>query len=93
MGGGEFLDRESAVVAAARLTDMNGWMEMDTAPRDGTPILALYDLNCGSYDLVVVWWTSDQDYPWHSFGNSFVEHRIAYWRPAPPMPLSSEEAL
>lgn len=33
------------------------WMDASTAPRDGTAILGLKDLNADSYEWIVVWWS------------------------------------
>ena len=58
---------------------MNGWKEMESAPRDGTQILVARNNDCG-WDYFVVWWSdTDPLYPWHEEYNSFVEDRFDYW--------------
>lgn len=54
--------------------------EMDSSPRDGTPILAFWDNGCG-WDCVVVWWSRyDKDYPWQADHNAYPEDKFDYWQ-------------
>ena len=64
------------------------WLDMASAPRDLTSILALRDLSDGTFEHVVVWWVAhDAVYPWHCEGDEFPDHGIAYWMPLPPAPM------
>jgi len=60
------------------------WRTMESAPRDGRDIIALFD-NHFDYEPVVVFHVSkDHDYPWHTRdGNGFPTERLAYWKPCP----------
>jgi hypothetical protein len=61
------------------------WKEMDSAPRDGTPILVARN-NDVSWEFYVVWWTRDPVYPWSAEWNAYPEERLDYWRPLPEPP-------
>lgn len=65
------------------------WRPIETAPKDGTPILALSDTNDGSYEHVVVWHNKHMAYPWQfGYDGAIAAHRLAYWMPLPPPPSS-----
>jgi len=75
------------------MTDTAGWRPISTAPRDGTSILAAYDLNDGSFEPLVVWWSAgDPRYPWRSTGIGFPESRIVYWKDIPMLPVHEDVA-
>lgn len=68
---------------------MSEWKTIDSAPKDGTAILAAYDFKDGSFGQVVVMWTrGDEVYPWKvMFGdNAIPTGRIPYWRKLPEPP-------
>lgn len=69
------------------LASDNGWRPIETAPRDGTAVLALYDNNA-YYQHVVVFYTGAKTYEWEAeMGhNAFPECRLAYWMPLPEPP-------
>lgn len=74
--------------AAARAPE---WFTMDSAPRDGTVIVGIYD-NDSSWEYRVVAWTGREPYPWGDItdpdGNAWVEGRVDYWTlPRPGLPL------
>lgn len=56
------------------------WRDMETAPRDGAPILACRNNGCG-WDHVVVWWNGDCTYPWQSDASAYPDDRMDYWQP------------
>lgn len=70
---------------------MGAWQPIATAPRDGTPILGVYDNDCAWEYRLVRWCIDDPDpdYPWQCIDapdNSWAEHRIHYWTPLPEPP-------
>lgn len=56
------------------------WFGMDTAPRDGTSVLACRHNGCG-WDHDVVWWTGREEYPWQADYTAYPEGRLDYWQP------------
>lgn len=56
------------------------WRDMDTAPRNGVPILACRNNGCG-WDHMVVWFAGRCEYPWQSDGTAYPEDRLDYWQP------------
>lgn len=57
------------------------WRSMNTAPRDGTPILACRNNGCG-WDHMVVWWSGlDSRYPWQAENTAYPEDRLDNWQP------------
>lgn len=69
------------------------WRSMDTAPKDGTLILAYYKADAGIYH--VLWNDEDHD-GWISHDweiTNFEQTDFTHWMPAPPSPESGEIAL
>jgi hypothetical protein len=60
------------------------WFPMDTAPRDGTPVLAARN-NDLFWEYTVVWWhdtgTTGGFYPWQANNTAYPEERLDYWTP------------
>lgn len=55
------------------------WQSFDTAPRDGTQILAARHNDC-FWEFDVVWWCHDPEYPWQSsFDSGYPEERLDLW--------------
>ena len=71
----------------------DGWRPIETAPKDGTCILARYDNDCG-YEYFTCWWTNDKEYPWASHDTAWPESRLDEWHPIPksPAPTVKERA-
>jgi len=58
---------------------VSNWKDFDTAPRDGSEILACRDTGCG-WEYRVVWWNKrDTIYPWDSDNSAYPEGRFDYW--------------
>lgn len=76
---------------AARIEALTagGWRPIETAPKDGTPILAWAWDGCGH---VVIWWDDDGRRPWTSTtGETFAED-VTHWQPVPlPPPPATDE--
>jgi hypothetical protein len=69
---------------------MDGWQTIDTAPKDGTLILALVP-----FPTLVRWWTDldgfGEDYPWVGRdGSSYKVNQVTHWLPLPPLPQEME---
>jgi hypothetical protein len=65
---------------------MTEWQPIDTAPKDGTWIAALYCNNL-FYEPVMVHWHDDGGpYPWVSRDNAYPDGRIDMWVPIPALP-------
>lgn len=66
----------------------NGWMPIETAPKDGTPFLA-YQRN-GGPDLYPCWFVNDQ-YEGAFWQNDYDnEPSPSHWRPLPAPPSHEE---
>ncbi len=62
---------------------MNEWQPIETAPRDGTPILG-WDPTCDS--IIEIFWMGGWRHTWdHSENNDFE-----YWMPLPKRPKLPE---
>ena len=62
------------------------WQPIDTAPKDGTPVLACWKEN-GVWHYVVIWRSRHQVYPWRSFErNAYPEDWPEYWASLPEPP-------
>ena len=62
-----------------------GWQDIDTAPKDGTPILAC----CGQLKYIVAWGTGTKGkYTWnyHTGFGSPVPFHLTHWMPLPDSP-------
>jgi hypothetical protein len=66
---------------------MTDWQDMDTVPKDGRWIAALYTNNMFD-EVVAVRWNADQHYPWEARDNAYAEGRIVGWYPIPAPPRS-----
>lgn len=62
----------------------NGWISVDNAPKDGTPILG-YDPN--TEEIYKVWWCPNMgDGCWNYDGNQYIP-KITHWQPLPKPPI------
>jgi hypothetical protein len=69
------------------MPDANGWMEIESAPRDGTRVLA-YDDDAGL--MVVVWWWSGRSC-WLRDGDDYdIVVYPAHFQPLPAPPSQEE---
>ena len=79
----EVLDRREA----------DGWRDISTAPKDGTPILTYSDACVETEAQMVMWWSNDKaercGFGWEAYD---VSHMLApsYWRPLPSTPTTEE---
>ena len=77
----EVLDRREA----------EGWRDISTAPKDGTPILTYSDACVETEAQMVMWWSNDKEescgFGWEAYD---VSHMLApsYWRPLPSTPTT-----
>ena len=60
------------------------WRTIDSAPRDGTQLLACRDNGCSWDYYVVRFGDHDEEYPWEGDGNRYAEARLDYWKPLRP---------
>ena len=78
----EVLDRREA----------DGWRDISTAPKDGTPILTYSDACVETEAQMVMWWSNDKEescgFGWEAYD---VSHMLApsYWRPLPSTPTTA----
>jgi hypothetical protein len=82
---------------------MSDWQPIETAPKDGTPFLALCGADCGTRNHWIAWWDANT-----VVGGSFVcgsdaegltnltakglstiVSCLAHWMPLPPPPTNS----
>jgi hypothetical protein len=68
---------------------MNEWHSIDTAPKDGTTILAYAPEDC--YELIF-WANGQRGYcnVWLDVYISVAEHNFTHWMPLPPHPKKKE---
>lgn len=63
------------------------WLDISTAPRDGTPILAKgVDEDGGRWVYVVVWmnyWRDEDGFWCEALGEQFAEFKPTHWMPVP----------
>jgi len=79
---------------------MSIWQPIETAPKDGTEIIALYDCG-GVYGVRIMWYFTEQDYEnisppgtieenvgWWSIRSSTASEKVkpSYWMPMPEYP-------
>ena len=79
---------------------MSTWQSIETAPKDGTEIIALYDCG-GVYGVRIMWYFTEQDYEnisppgtieenvgWWSVRSSTASEKVkpSYWMPMPEYP-------
>ena len=77
----EVLDRREA----------EGWRDISTAPKDGTPILTYSDACVETEAQMVMWWSNDKEESCGSGWEAYdVSHMLApsYWRPLPSTPTT-----
>lgn len=71
----------------------NGWQDMETAPRDGTQILAAYN-NDVFWEYFVVWYSrgflDKEEYPWFADNNAYPEDKFSAWKPISNGPYEIE---
>jgi hypothetical protein len=56
---------------------MSTWQPIQTAPRDGTEIIALYDCG-GVYAVRIMWYFTEQDYENISPAGT-IEENVGWW--------------
>ena len=74
---------------------MGNWQSMETAPRNGVPILGIYN-NDLSWEYRLVYWSNeDRNYPWQSvYGEddcAWPEGRVDYWMPLQEPPYTETD--
>lgn len=66
---------------------------MESAPHDGTPILAFWFNDC-AWECAVVWWGGDCTYPWRADHNDYPADKFDCWQhiryPAMPKDIWGE---
>lgn len=86
-----FWNARSAVLALIDRREADGWRDISTAPRDGTPILT-YSGGCVETEAqMVMWWSMDKaehcGFGWEAYE---VSHMLAptHWQPLPEPPTT-----
>lgn len=62
---------------------MSDWRSIETAPKDGTPILVYYD--SGNIELI----EGSDSYDWQPYEHSPLCDTPQFWMPLPDPPLST----
>jgi len=65
---------------------MSEWQDIETAPKDGTNILAVWSKKREVY--AVIWWESGN---WHEYDYDTDVEGMTHWMPLPEPPLASSE--
>lgn len=67
-----------------------GWQPIDTIPKDGTSILALWDNDHAKVPVIVYWNGVDKIYPWWTgdtdINVAYPEDSLSAWMPLPKAP-------
>ncbi len=81
----EFLDRIPKIISSFE----NEWQPIDTAPKDGSDILAISD----DLEIVTIWWNDDNNENddkgcWSNsfYGMGIEETKFTHWMPLPEPP-------
>ena len=81
-----------AIREALNRRETEGWRDISTAPKDGTPILTYSDACVETEAKMVMWWSNDKaercGFGWEAYD---VSHMLApsYWRPLPSTPTTA----
>lgn len=90
---GDYICPECADKLDKEKEKMSSWQDIETAPRDGTSILACRDNGCG-WEYDVVWYVDNpESYNWATAGATdgwYPEGRLGYWMPLPEPPYKIE---
>jgi hypothetical protein len=54
-------------------------IQIEKAPKDGTPIHAFWHNGCG-WESEVVWWSGDVTYPWAARHNDYPPDKFDYFQ-------------
>lgn len=69
------------------------WKPIETAPKDGEPIIGIYHNDCG-WEYRIIYWNGipPDEYPWAELNtdNYWAESKIDYWMPFPEPPTKEE---
>lgn len=69
---------------------MSAWQPIETAPKDGTEILAFgraeYERTLYAKGHHVCWWEGQQETGYWSGRDGDCDYRITHWMPLPPPP-------
>lgn len=73
--------------------DANGWMPIETAPRDGTPFLAygsfLYqDDKAPTECTEIAEYSGDPEWPWRNADSKCQPDFYSHWQPLPKPPVT-----
>lgn len=84
----------SCLAILSRVTEPQGWQPIETAPKDGTPILVGFE-NSGSI-YIVRWWVNPEPMTWDGLANEEYGWLLAettkvafmptHWMPLPTPP-------
>jgi hypothetical protein len=71
--------------------DANGWMSIETAPKDGTMILGYRHVLPPRTRVAVITWLPDEHYGDHWIGSAIgcVMEYPTHWQPLPKPPVTS----
>lgn len=70
----------------AALEAASPWKQMDSAPKDGTPVLMVFLYDDGEVLLRVVWWEGVRTWPWRDESTGYREQNAVAWMPLPAPP-------
>lgn len=90
-------DRELAASIVAKIEAKNSWLPIETAPRDGTAIIACSDyavrLDLGAHPRSVSWRQFHPNQPGKGDWRNHLGHKeqfLTHWMPLPVPPPSDE---
>lgn len=70
----------------AALEAASPWKQMDSAPKDGTPVLVVFLYDDGEVLHRVVWWDNVRTWPWRDEFTGYREQNAVAWMPLPEPP-------
>jgi hypothetical protein len=77
--------REHSMLHGETEPVLSGWRDIDTAPQDGTHVLA-WDVTNDQVTIAVYLEGSEGWNGWYQYGDLLEQANLSHWMPLPPRP-------